>query len=473
MKKMTDLDYMRLSIEEMHKSIQEKRKDKKVSPKVGVVLVRPDGTYAVAHRGEMREGDHAEYTVLERKCPFEDVTGAVIYTTLEPCYKRNLPKVSCSQRLVEARVKKVYIGIEDPDPTVSGNGMQRLVDAGIEVVMYPPELQEEINEANKDFIKGAYKRREEQKTGNEQSIPSAIPYTSLAMLQPKAVNTFLRRIGVTGIETEDGKSALLQLQMIAKVNDDFAPTQWGLLLFGKQPQLSFPNAVIRATYKIGQNEIDLPVIDGPLVQQSEKLYLWYKDKLKSHIDRSEPTRKKVYDVPTEVISELVKNAIVHRDYSLSGAPIYFEINDDNIIIKSPGKPVEPITLAQIQTFNASSVTRNPLVMFAFEKMNLAEQRGLGFGTIRKMPIAQRPIVTFEDPYIVFTLPLVEKSVSNKLSQEATTQFIEENNSFTRKQFEEYFRLSSKEANRQINKLIERGLVKMLGSKRGAIYIKAE
>ena len=473
MKKMSDLDYMRLSIEEMHKSIQESRNDDKVSPKVGAVLVRNDGSFVAAHRGELREGDHAEYTLLERKCTAENVTGTVVFTTLEPCCERHLPKVSCSQRLIEARVKKVYIGIEDPDPTVSGQGKQRLIDAGIEVAMYPPELQQEIEEANKDFLKGAFKRRLEQKTGKEQPLLSAVPHTSLDMLQTKTVNTFLRRVGVTGIDTQEGKSALLQLQMISRIKDGFAPTQWGLLLFGKQPQLSFPNAVIRATYRIGQQEIDLPVIDGPLVLQSEKLYAWYKDKLKSHIDRSEPTRKKIYDVPTEVISELVKNAIVHRDYSLSGAPIYFEINDDNLIIKSPGKPVEPITLAQIQTFNAPSLSRNPLVMFAFEKLDLAEQRGLGFGTIRNMPIAQRPIVSFDDPYIVFTLPLVEKSISDRLSQEATAQFIEGNESFTRKQFEEYFGLSSKEANRQINKLIECGLVKMSGSKRGAIYLKVK
>ena len=157
MKKMTDLDYMRLSIEEMHKSIQESRNDDKVSPKVGAVLVRNDGSYVVAHRGELREGDHAEYTLLERKCTAENVTGTVVFTTLEPCCERHMPKVSCSQRLIEARVRKVYIGIEDPNPTVSGKGKQRLMEAGIEVAMYPPELQKEIEEANKDFLQGAYK----------------------------------------------------------------------------------------------------------------------------------------------------------------------------------------------------------------------------------------------------------------------------------------------------------------------------
>lgn len=60
------------------------------------------------------------------------------------------------------------------------------------------------------------------------------------------------------------------------------------------------------------------------------------------------------------------NAIVHRDYDIDGAPIYFEINDDAIIIKS------------LKRFNAPSLSRNPKIMYVFDQMNLVEQRGLGF-----------------------------------------------------------------------------------------------
>lgn len=472
MRKMTDKDYMRLSIEEMRKSIQEGRNDAKISPLVGAILVRKDGSYVGAHRGEIRDGDHAEYTLLERKCPNEDVTGTVVFTTLEPCCERHLPKVSCSQRLVEARVKKVFIGIEDPDPTVSGMGKQRLMDAGIEVEMYPPELQKEIEEANKEFLKGAFKRRLEKKHDDESaSLAEAVPNTSLEMLKTKPVNAFLKKTGVTGIDTKEGKSALLQLQLAASVGENILPTKWGLLLFGKNPQLSFPQAVIKATYKIGNKEIEIPTIGGPLVEQSEELFKWYKDKLQSHIDRSTPKRQKVYEIPLDVVSELVKNAIVHRDYSMKGAPIYFEINDESLIIKSPGKPIEPITIPQIQTFNAPSLSRNPLVMFAFDKLDLAEQRGFGFETIRQMPVAQRPRVTFEDPYMVFTLPLVEKSDSKKLPQDAILLFVEANESFSRKDFEEYFGLPQKTAIRQINKLIEDGLIEPITQGKNTEYRK--
>ena len=53
--------YMRLSLEVMKASKQERRDDEKVSPLVGAVLVKPDGSVETAYRGELREGDHAEW----------------------------------------------------------------------------------------------------------------------------------------------------------------------------------------------------------------------------------------------------------------------------------------------------------------------------------------------------------------------------------------------------------------------------
>lgn len=60
---------MEKAIDMMKNSIDEPRADKKASPLVGAVLVKPDGTVDAAFRGELRHGDHAEYTLLERKHP--------------------------------------------------------------------------------------------------------------------------------------------------------------------------------------------------------------------------------------------------------------------------------------------------------------------------------------------------------------------------------------------------------------------
>ncbi len=66
--------YMRMAVDVMKKSISEGKKDKP-SPHVGAVLVFPDGTVETAYRGELRAGDHAEYTVLDKKNRHRELSG--------------------------------------------------------------------------------------------------------------------------------------------------------------------------------------------------------------------------------------------------------------------------------------------------------------------------------------------------------------------------------------------------------------
>ena len=59
---------MEQAIEVMRQSVSEPRGDGKASPRVGAVIWKPDGRVETACRGELRQGDHAEFTLLERKC---------------------------------------------------------------------------------------------------------------------------------------------------------------------------------------------------------------------------------------------------------------------------------------------------------------------------------------------------------------------------------------------------------------------
>ena len=79
--------YMEEAIRVMKNSVDERNKSMP-SPRVGAVIVFPDGTYETAYRGEFREGDHAEYTLLDKKYRTKDVTDCWIFATLEPCGPR-------------------------------------------------------------------------------------------------------------------------------------------------------------------------------------------------------------------------------------------------------------------------------------------------------------------------------------------------------------------------------------------------
>src|SRR3954463_10419048 len=117
---------MEQAIEAMRLSVVEPRDDGKATPKVGAVLLKPDGSVETAHRGELRHGDHAEFTLLERKNRGNRLDGSVLFATLEPCAPgaRSMPKMSCAERIVAARIRQVWVGIEDPDPTVACKGIQ-------------------------------------------------------------------------------------------------------------------------------------------------------------------------------------------------------------------------------------------------------------------------------------------------------------------------------------------------------------
>jgi ATP-dependent DNA helicase RecG len=405
--------YMELAIEVMNQSIQEPRQDK-VSPKVGAVLIKPDGTEETAFRGELRHGDHAEFTLLERKNRSNPLAGSVLFATLEPCAPgaRKHPKLCCAERIVNARIKKVWIGIEDPDPSVDRKGIKFLLDNGIEVKMFDADLQKRIREANKQFIEEAEDRAKKAKEEPQPSVLSekekGEPKADIEDLSKDIIEDFISKSRLDiKIDTSEYYRILTQLGILEFKNNKYTPTGLGLLLFGKRPQLVYQNALIRATYKTKGRGENIETIEGPIILQADKIQSWYENHIGKQIDRSSAERKVIYDYPLVVFREAIINALVHRDYDIEGAPIYFEINDDAIIIKSPGEPVEPLTLEQIKKFTAPSLSRNPKIMYIFDQMELVEQRGLGFQTINDLPQKYNlplPQVVYEAPYMVFSFP---------------------------------------------------------------------
>lgn len=144
-----DLECMRLAVDIARKCMSE---GDRITPKVGAVIAQNGTVIQSAFRGELTPGEHAEFTLLERKCPDIVLSGSTVYTTLEPCTTRNEPKIPCVDRLVRRKVARVVIGMLDPDVRIRGNGILTLRRANIRVDLFPPELMTEIEELNRNFI---------------------------------------------------------------------------------------------------------------------------------------------------------------------------------------------------------------------------------------------------------------------------------------------------------------------------------
>ena len=117
------------------------------NPLVGAVIVK-EGRIIGEGYHQLYGSHHAEINAFRNAV--EDVKGATMYVTLEPCshYGKTPP---CAEAIVEKGIKRVIVGMKDPNPLVSGKGIKILEKAGIEVIT--GVLEEEGKKLNEIFLK--------------------------------------------------------------------------------------------------------------------------------------------------------------------------------------------------------------------------------------------------------------------------------------------------------------------------------
>jgi ATP-dependent DNA helicase RecG len=476
---------MEQAIEVMRESVGEPRPEGEPDLKVGAVLWKPNGAVDVACRGELRFGDHAEYTLLDKKNYNQKLDGAVLFTTLEPCAPgaRNYPKRSCAERIVAARIREVWVGVEDPDPTVDRKGIKYLQDCGVNVHMFDRDLQEIIYAENKQWVAEALERaaavQEEKKAKpvSLSNLENAMARSEADDFSKEALEQYRTSAQIKAqVASVSFNHRLIQQGLLRQENERLVPTGFGLLLFGKEPRTLLPQAGLLGTIHYPEGKEEARDFDGPLVLIPPLVERWLGDKLPNVIDRGAMRRERVPPLPFEMVREAVVNALIHRDYDIRQGKCQLLVTADTVTVKSPGAPLPPITLEQLQSFNAPMLSRNPELHYVFGKMEMAEERGMGIKSLKNRAQESRlplPRYAWEDPYLVLTIFRNQEASSRALppralelltvSERKGWQWLTTVGRATSSQYASAVPVPGRTARRHLNRFLELELVRKKGS----------
>ena len=157
--------------------------------------------------------------------------------------------------------------------------------------------------------------------------------------------------------------------------------------------------------------LDRKEFDGSVLEQIENAITFLIQHLNIGAEIKGLYRKDIYEIPEEILRELVTNAVMHRNYLLSSY-IQICIFDDRIEIVSPGGIFGGLTIQDI--LEGRSSVRNEVLADAFLKMQLVEHWGTGLKRIREICVEndiEEPSYTATSSF--FTATVKRKSFKQK------------------------------------------------------------
>lgn len=196
--------------------------------------------------------------------------------------------------------------------------------------------------------------------------------------------------------------------------DDTTPTVTGLLALGKSPQDFLPGAHVQFL-RIDGTELADPVVDEEKIGGGiADILRRAEEKLRAHnrtaVDiTSAPTHKISTPYPQAALQQILYNAVLHRTYERTNAPIRVYWFNDRIEISSPGGPYGNVTT---ENFGRPGVTdyRNPNIADVLKTFGFVQAFGRGIATARRaMELNGNPQPEFETTQTAVVCTLRGKS----------------------------------------------------------------
>jgi ATP-dependent DNA helicase RecG len=468
--------YMEIAVDVMNKSIDEQNK-KNPSPRVGAVLVFPNGDYDVAWRGQFREGDHAEYTLLDKSYRTEDLSGCWLFATLEPCGPgaRNEPKIPCAERIANARIEKVWFGVQELNSKASG-GKTHLEKMGVQVEQFDKDSHKKIKDINNEFNDWVDEENEREKIAdsiNKGGLNDTFKNVDISSLSDDALQLYITKTGNTfSLGSEELYEDLLNKDLVEQDPETkkLIPNGNSILLFGENPSDKYLGAVLKVKADYGDGgKPETETYDKALVLIPDLVESWLRKVIASSVDTSSFTRRKIPHYPIEVIREAIINAIIHRDYTIDEAKVFLDVSPSRIEVRSPGKPTSPNTIEKLQNFSATQYSRNGRLANIFNKMGFMEEAEIGmetFKTLQEKYNFPSPVIKYQDPSVVVVFPRsldakrdLNDDLKNLNDEELKGyEYIQSKGVVSKSEYAEHFGFDDKKAYRHLFKMKKLELV---------------
>lgn len=256
-------------------------------------------------------------------------------------------------------------------------------------------------------------------------------------------------------------------------------TNGAIILFGKNPQKYFLNAVLRVVkLKNETTIIGDKLIEGNLFEQVFKGEEAIKSFINVRYEVKDLVRKEIWDYPLEAMREALINSLIHRDYFKYNVQTQIKIFDDHIWFFNIGNLPEGITLEQLKRPHPS-VPRNPLIVHIFYLVGLIEEVGSGIGRIiTSMKMARLPEPEFKEEMGGFSVYFREDIYTEEYlrglglneRQIKAVMYVKEKGKITNKEYRELTGLSDEGARIDLSALVERDILKPRGRGRSAHYV---
>lgn len=467
-------DYMQIAYEEMLQSVDDLERDK-TSPLVAAVLVFPDGHTQRAHRCHTRNGHHAEESLLDDMNPGTILDSAELYVTLEPCVPeaRSPDKIACAERIVNARIKKVYIGMYDPNPKIFMKGVKYLLDHGVEVKMFDEDIKKKIEEANRTFS---------VQFGKHDIIDyNVIEDTILPELSKEAIDYYCDK---TGINCSNGYGLfwdyLSDIGVLEKVNGEFRLIFEGYLAFGKDTIKYCDSAVTQVLIRFSPNTIFNPTgkeyeyredFSGPEILVVNKISEWANKYLPKQQNRALTNTDIDYVVPFSLLKEAIVNAVVHRDYlKETGAFTQIYVSDNYLQISNPTS-LKNTTIGELNSFTSRSNPINPKLARIFQGPHLMERSSSGMDTFSKA--SPKPMYEYSSGILSLKFSYSGKNALQILEADYGVlltnkdyelfEFIRGRGSVSRKDVDKQFTIPANTSSYRLRRLMNLGLIERNGN----------